>query len=56
MPRIDQNNAQYSRKEADKRLRAILKGATEGPPTPLKAIPKRNGEARKTSASKSRPR
>ena len=34
------------RDETDQRLRAILKGAFAGPPTPLKAIPKRNGESR----------
>lgn len=28
------------------RLRAILKGAFSGPPTPLKAIPKKDGTAR----------
>jgi hypothetical protein len=28
------------------RLAAILRGAFSGPPTPLKAIPKRNGKTR----------
>ena len=32
--------------EAAARLSAILKGAFKGPPTPLKAIPKKNGESR----------
>jgi hypothetical protein len=32
--------------ETEKRLRKILEGAFSGPPTPLKAIPKKNGESR----------
>lgn len=28
------------------RLQQILRGAFAGPPTPLKAIPKKNGESR----------
>jgi len=32
---------QYGPEETERRLRAILKGAAKGPPTPLKAIPRR---------------
>jgi hypothetical protein len=32
--------------ENEQRLELILAGAFSGPPTPLKNIPKRNGEAR----------
>jgi hypothetical protein len=35
-----------SKDETEQRLQLILKGAFSGPPTPLKAIPKRNGESR----------
>lgn len=31
------------------RLQTILKGAFAGPPTPLKDIPKRDGESRKAA-------
>ena len=31
------------------RLQTILRGAFAGPPTPLKGIPKRNGESRQSS-------
>lgn len=37
---------QYDPEEVARRLRKILKGAFDGPPTPLKAIPKRNGQPR----------
>lgn len=30
----------------EQRLRTILRGAFAGPPTPLKDIPKKNGESR----------
>jgi hypothetical protein len=33
--------------EFDERLQKILQGAFAGPPTPLKKIPTRHGEARK---------
>jgi hypothetical protein len=32
--------------ETEQRLQKILQGAFSGPPTPLKDIPKRNGESR----------
>jgi hypothetical protein len=35
-----------SEQETAERLNAILKGAFGGPPTPLKAIPKKDGTAR----------
>lgn len=34
--------------DPNQRLQAILRGAFAGPPTPLKDIPKRNGESRLT--------
>ena len=41
-----QPNDRISRRESDQRLKSILHGAFDGPPTPLKEIPKRNGEPR----------
>jgi hypothetical protein len=32
--------------ESEQRLQKLLQGAFSGPPTPLKNIPKRNGESR----------
>jgi hypothetical protein len=37
---------QFGKKETEQRLKAILRGAFAGPPTPLKDIPKKNGESR----------
>ena len=37
---------QYSAEETERRVRAAVQGAFSGPPTPLKDIPKRNGEFR----------
>ena len=37
---------QYSPGDTDQRLGKILRGAFDGPPTPLKDIPKRSGESR----------
>jgi hypothetical protein len=34
---------QFSKKETEQRLKAILRGAFSGPPTPLKDIQKRMG-------------
>ena len=39
---------QFSKKETEQRLKAILRGAFAGAPTPLKDIPKSNGESRRT--------
>ena len=36
----------YSAEETEQRLRKILQGAFSGPRTPLKDIPKRDGESR----------
>lgn len=33
--------------ETEQRLQKILRGAFDGPPTPLKDIPKSNGESRR---------
>jgi hypothetical protein len=38
--------------EFEQRLRSLLHGAFSGPPTPLKNIPKRNGESRAVSKKK----
>lgn len=43
---------QYSQKETDQRLQRILRGAFAGPPTPLKDIPKKNGESRAKKRAK----
>ena len=43
-----QSDDQYSKQETQLRLEAALRGAFAGPPTPLKDIPKRNGEPRAT--------
>jgi hypothetical protein len=40
MPKNDQGES------ADQRLKAILRGAFSGPPTPLKDIPTREGKTR----------
>jgi hypothetical protein len=37
---------QHAVKETKQRLQSLLHGAFSGPPTPLKDIPKRNGETR----------
>jgi hypothetical protein len=44
----DQSNA----KKYKQRLEAIFRGAFAGPPTPLKDIPKRNGESRGNGTKK----
>jgi hypothetical protein len=44
--------------ETNQRQKSILRGAFAGPPTPLKDIPKRNGESRslkRKSEAKTRP-
>jgi hypothetical protein len=38
--------------DTDARLKKILAGAFAGPPTPLKAIPKKNGEPRSAAKKK----
>ena len=42
----DLQEKQYSKQDAQRRLDATLRGAFAGPPTPLKDIPKRDGESR----------
>ena len=44
---MSKDKDQFSQIEAQKRLDAVLSGAFSGPPTPLKDIPKRDGESRK---------
>jgi hypothetical protein len=39
----------YPLEEAEQRLRKILRGAFAKPPTPLKAVPTRHGQARKAT-------
>ena len=36
---------QYGKEETEQRLQKILQGTFSGPPTPLKNIPKMNGES-----------
>jgi hypothetical protein len=36
----------FSKKETEQRIKAAVQGAFAGPPTPLKDIPKKNGESR----------
>jgi hypothetical protein len=47
-----QSDDSFSEKEAARRLQAVLRGAFAGPPTPLKDIPKRNGESRQLALKK----
>jgi hypothetical protein len=41
-----QSDDSFSEEETARRVEAALRGAFSGPPTPLKDIPKRNGESR----------
>lgn len=46
-----------SQADINSRLKAILRGAFSGPPTPLRDIPKRNGKSRsirRSAAAKTR--
>lgn len=65
MPRLDRlkvlamielKNNQYSAEETARRVKAAVKGAFSGPPTPLKDIPKRNGESRALGPKKTQRR
>jgi hypothetical protein len=40
----------YSEQEVQRRLKSALRGAFSGPSTPLKRIPKKNGESRSSKA------
>jgi hypothetical protein len=42
----------FDNKEVEQRLQKILRGAFSGPPTPLKAVPKKNGVSRKRRITK----
>jgi hypothetical protein len=44
----DESTEQCGTEETEQRLQKVFQGAFSGPPTPLKRIPKRNGEARVT--------
>ena len=46
------SDSHYSREETEQRLQKILRGAFSEPPTPLKAIPKKNGESRQIGKKK----
>jgi hypothetical protein len=48
--------AKNNQQEVKQRLKAILAGAFRAPPTPLKNIPKRNGESRGNKLKKRRPK
>src|SRR5258706_1148954 len=47
MSKTDSEADQYPPKEAEQRLKAILRGAFSKPPTPLKAVPTRHGQKRR---------
>jgi hypothetical protein len=51
MPKIADSD-QYSPEETEQRLRKLMRGAFAGPPTQMKAIPKRNGESRRAGAKR----
>ena len=44
----------YTTREIEQRLQKMLQGAFAGPPTPLKNIPKRDGESRSVRQEKPR--
>jgi hypothetical protein len=50
------DDERHSTEETDQRLQKILQGAFDGPPTPLKNIPKRNGKSRSISHSPAKKR
>jgi hypothetical protein len=47
-----QPDQQRGPREAKQRLQSILRGAFDGPPTPLKEIPTRNGRPRSLTRRK----
>jgi hypothetical protein len=49
---MNQEANKYGDEEAQQRLQKILQGAFSGPPTPLKDIPKMNGESRSLKRKK----
>lgn len=50
--KVKATDGQYSKSEAKRRVDEALRGAFAGPPTPLKAIPKKTGEFRKSAERK----
>jgi len=48
---MTEKSDQYSAKETEQRLQRLLRGAFAGSPTPLKDIPKKNGESRQKRLS-----
>lgn len=51
---MDKDSPQYLSAKVEQRLRRLLQGAFAGPPTPLKDIPKRDGESRSIGQKKPR--
>lgn len=47
---------QYTKQQVRRRFDAILRGAFAGSPTPLKDIPKKSGESRKTRRKPNEPK
>jgi len=45
-----QSDDEFSDQETQRRVKAALRGAFSGPPTPLKDIPKKRGESRLSKA------
>jgi hypothetical protein len=48
--------AMQDQSETNQRLQKVLQGAFSGPPTPLKKIPKKNGESRGKQPKKKKKR
>jgi len=48
---MSKSDESYSDEETRQRLRKILRGAFSGPPTPLKAVPTKQGKPRAKKAS-----
>jgi hypothetical protein len=48
----EKQDVQFAPHETDQRLRKLMRGAFEGPPTPLKDIPKRTGQPRQRNLGK----
>jgi hypothetical protein len=47
---------EYDTAQTQERMQKMLRGAFSGPPTPLKDIPKRDGESRSLKQDQSRKR
>jgi hypothetical protein len=48
-------NDEHDAEETKRRMQKVLQGAFSGPPTPLKDIPTREGESRRTRRPKAAP-